>query len=258
MGSRNSVRTNARTGRAALTHASLGTLGINGYQASARPRLKSRSETDIRCEERSRIGRELHDSTSQWLVALQLHLSSLKKKLVRNRLAPQFQQLESTIGELHSAIRAISATGVASGGLPQSLPVALQALVADFAELTGLDVRLQLRNYRQQPSDVELTLYRIVQEALANIASHAKATRAIIRIATVASRLRLSIQDDGVGITDPGHSSGRGLANMRYRVAQLGGLLAVEALSCGLRLSFTIAIVGDTAKKADSSPTGQQ
>jgi signal transduction histidine kinase len=116
------------------------------------------------------------------------------------------------------------------------LAPALTSLVERMRTLHGLEVQSEIdlahtngRHPTRLVPETESTVYRIVQEALTNVAKHAGATHVWVSAAESAGRIRVVVRDDGVGF-DPGASHGRfGLVGMRERVALIGGTLAIQS-----------------------------
>src|SRR5688500_17346502 len=121
-------------------------------------------EAHIRRDERRRIGRELHDSTSQLLVVLQLNLACLKESSEDADTHELFSVLDETLQKLHAEVRAVSSSSEMPS-LQESLPAALRAMTTRFALLTHIKVTLDVQgHYVSQADDVEMSLYRIAQE----------------------------------------------------------------------------------------------
>ncbi len=202
-------------------------------------------------EERARISRELHDDLCQ-------RLSGMKfaAEVITDRILPGnrkvIRQLRSFEDELD---RAISEVRRISGNLRPSvlddfgLMSALKLLCKDFQSQHGIRTSLEVESPvpEELDPDVEIALYRIAQEALSNIAKHAKASAATIRLRVQNSSLRLLIEDNGKGFTsdraaiarEPGH--GLGLISMRERTELLGGVFVVDSTAnAGTTLSVTI------------------
>src|SRR4051794_7794700 len=157
-----------------------------------------RHDAAVRCQERGRIARELHDSTSQLLVALQLNLACLKASSENADTHQLFCSLDDTMRELHSAVRAVSSSD-ATPSLMEDLPAALRAMTTRFALLAKMQVTQDVRgNYVSRRKDVEMSLYRIAQEALANTARHAHAKKVKLQLDCRRNgALKLTIEDDG-------------------------------------------------------------
>jgi signal transduction histidine kinase len=109
------------------------------------------------------------------------------------------------------------------------LEPALQRLVDIHRQARDVEVDLEVRlGESRLPADVETTMYRIVQEALTNIAKHAQATRVSVLVTRKEGAAVVVVEDDGVGFDASGPTDGLGLSGMRERVALVGGRFRVE------------------------------
>jgi signal transduction histidine kinase len=176
-------------------------------------------------EARRRIERDLHDGTQQQLVSIGLDLQSLKLSLPVE-LAWAHAELDRIRGSLDSAVdevREIS-RGLHPAILSQAgLGAALRTLARRSAVPATVDARLDAA----LPESVEIALYFVVAEALANAAKHAGATTVEIAVATAGERLTATIRDDGRG--GAAVASGSGLAGIADRVEALGGTLQLTS-----------------------------
>jgi PAS domain S-box-containing protein len=202
-------------------------------------------------EERRRIARELHDSTGQDLVALattlsQLHVSIPSSRRKLRKLASQCQALaDQCIREVRTLSYLLHPPMLDEAGLDD----AIRHYVAGFMERTGIEVELEIspRLGRMKP-DVELALFRIVQESLTNVQRHSGSAQAKIRIARDFGKVTLEIGDKGGGI--PGSLRGRnrkarfgfgvGIPSMRERVTPIGGRLDIDSSRSGTTVRVTI------------------
>jgi signal transduction histidine kinase len=184
----------------------------------------------VREQERARIARELHDDCGQRLSALRLDLALLLRDEAvgapaRTTLARMDAQLLETI----AALRRI-ATGLRPRALDESdLYFALQGLARECAG-RGLTVRLGAdADELQLPEDISTDLYRIVQEALNNVLHHAKAQVADVCLSRLDHEMRITITDDGKGISDDDQAKpgALGLLGMRERVWALHGTIRI-------------------------------
>ena len=204
-----------------------------------------RHDAEIRREERGRIGRDLHDSTSQLLVALQPNLECLKQSTKPANSRRLFLALEQILQELHREVRGISTLDELSS-LEEDLPAALRTMAVHFELLTHIKLTLDLPGHYVRPAEgVEISLYRIAQEALANVARHAEATEVTLQLQSRKNGvLELSIEDNGVGFGNSGivelSEAGTGMENIRRRVRDMGGRLALSQLRRGSRLAVMI------------------
>jgi signal transduction histidine kinase len=185
--------------------------------------------------ERRRIERDLHDGAQQRLVALAANLGSAREKLDRDNLeegrtmvAVAHEEAKSALKEIRDLVRGIHPVILEDRGLD----AALSAVVARSPIPVTLDVAVAVR----PPAAVESAAYYVVSEALANVARHAMATRAVVSIARAGDRLVIEVRDDGVGgaaIVSEEEAAGRaqgggtGLRGLRDRVAGLGGTMYV-------------------------------
>ncbi len=184
-------------------------------------------------DERLRISRELHDEAGQALTSLKISLDLLRSGLpaeqesLRARLADVAGLADETMETLRTLAHDLRPPGLDAFGLN----VALEGLCYDFSARTALPVRYYGLDLPELPIAVALSMYRLVQEALTNIAKHAEATRVEVNVARSDGQLELSIADNGKGFpaeTDaPRPRGGIGLVSMRERAELLGGTLDI-------------------------------
>jgi signal transduction histidine kinase len=189
-------------------------------------------------EERQRLERRLHDSAEQRLERLagQLRRTRLSARAedARERIDRTEAQLERTLEELRRLANGLHPRVLADAGLPDAL-VSLVEQAPVPVEVVAPAAKL--------PADIEAVAYFLCSEALANIAKHASASRASVSVTTGDGRLRVEVEDDGLGGADPARGTGlRGLAD---RVEALGGTLHVESpVGEGTRLAAEIPLGG--------------
>jgi len=178
--------------------------------------------------ERQRLERNLHDGAQQRLVALSLELRLLERHFGEDRVAGARlrharQQISTSLDELRAVAHGLHPAVVSGHGVA----VALENLAADAPVPVRLDVRLPER----LPEAVEVAIYYMVSESLANIGKHAQATSATIGVGREDDEVVVEVIDDGVGGADPEQGSGlRGLAD---RIEALDGQLRVWTPSGG-------------------------
>ena len=178
-------------------------------------------------EERQRIARELHDSTTQLLACMGMAVGQLRRVSSISELPSILDELEQLLAETQKEIRSISFLAHPPSLGKLTLPEALDSLVDGFARRTGFDVEFQMVG--EWPAECTAgagAIYRIVQEALSNIHRHSKAARAKVQLTGTEKMVHVVISDDGVGMPDV-INSGVGLAGMRSRLAELGGRLTI-------------------------------
>ena len=182
--------------------------------------------------ERRRIAREVHDELGQRLTALRLDLGLLRAELRDARTAPAERRIATMFDLIDETIATVRR--VATELRPAILDdfgfrAAIEHEISAFAKRTGIDVTLSFR-----PDDIEIdstrgtALYRIVQEALTNVARHSGATRAVCSIEQRDGNIHAVVRDNGRGITEQESLSRLGLIGLRERAYALGGDATIE------------------------------
>jgi signal transduction histidine kinase len=233
------------------TSFSQSTVGILGTDRSAigaswadfEVRPDHKFEDQVRSNERDRIARELHDSTSQLLVVLELQLMRLKRFPDVMNHDEIIAEMDATLDELHEQVRAVGATQHLK---PAALGEKLRAIAMSLAGQTGLTVRTEVEEVPANMSqDVADALYRIGQEALANASRHSNGKEVRLRLGVSANGkwVALRVSDDGVGFSlPPRPAGGRGLANIRARVEELQGKLKIRNHTHGASVEVKLAV----------------
>lgn len=183
-------------------------------------------------QERQRVARELHDSVNQLLSTTRHRALGLAGQLkiagpeAHARLGEVIQLLERTMREVRLISRNLRPSELDDLGL---VP-ALTSLVEETAERTGIDVRLSApKNLSGLSPQLELTIYRIAQEALGNVEKHSGATSATITVERHGKFLLMTIRDNGRSFTRKNlGKSGWGLLNMNERASYVGGTLEIQ------------------------------
>jgi signal transduction histidine kinase len=198
-------------------------------------------------DERSRLARELHDELGALLTAAKLDAARIKARLAGSlpeageRLAHLSEVLNEGIALKRRIIEDLRPSSLSNLGLV----AALEIHAREFAQSSGLDVDCQLQPVRLSAS-AELTAYRLVQEALTNVAKYAQAGRLQITLEPLdEGHARLEVQDDGIGFdTRCAPRSAHGLLGMRHRVNADGGRLQVQsAPGEGTRISAVLPLL---------------
>jgi signal transduction histidine kinase len=182
-------------------------------------------------DERGRLARDLHDELGALLTSAKLDAARIMSRLAGTapealeRLSHLVETLNSGIAMKRRIIEDLRPSALGNLGLL----AALEILTREFAEQSGLTVHNALEPVPLD-ADAELVVYRLVQEALTNIAKYAKAKQVWVRLATLADQVQVSVRDDGVGF-DTGKQPGtaHGLKGMRFRVEAEGGTLALQS-----------------------------
>ncbi len=233
-------------------------------QAEAARRLLSRQVMTLQEDERHRLARELHDELGQHLTALRVDAAWLLRRVAG---APELQSVAGGMGaqceriqqELRALLTRLRPLGSAADGEDETvgrLRALLESLVAAWGQSPGQPTRFTLAfepgalaDEQALPRELVLTVYRISQEALTNVARHAQARRAVLRVRFDAEALDWSVEDDGRGLPDAAASQrGNGLAGVKERVWAAGGDLRAEPVhpegspTPGLRLAARLPL----------------
>jgi PAS domain S-box-containing protein len=199
--------------------------------------LLSGARVQAQEEERRRISREIHDGLGQLLTAIKLNLEILEDSLPTHddagtRIAEVKQMLDSVLKEAREISYNLMPSVLDDFGLGPGL----QSLCEQFSKHTGLKVSFNEHGLSERLTpDVEIGLYRIVQEALNNVAKHAEAKEVEVQIVRHSNRLRLTIEDDGKGMDaglparKPRGGGGTGLVSMRERASSFSGSFVIDS-----------------------------
>ena len=205
-------------------------------------------------EERKRISRELHDEAGQGLMVLRLYLGTLvcesPSPELRMKIEEAMGMLDWTIGDLRRIIARLSPRTLEELGLI----AAIRKEARELSKNTGMRPRLVLPiEFGELDHEVEIALYRSVQEALHNVAKHSQAKNFAIRFDVADGSAVLRVEDDGVGFSGKGTSRSRsfGLLGMRERIAALGGTVRIRSRKgTGTRITVMLPLPTSTARHA--------
>lgn len=196
-------------------------------------------------DERKRISRELHDETGQSLMVIRLYLGMLEKSLTGRTAKAKVRETVTVVDRTIEGIRRI--IGRLSPLVLQELGLiaAIRKEAKDLAKSTGVKARVAIgEDVGRLAPEVEAAIYRVVQEALHNVAKHAQAKSVNIQMARDNGNVMLLVEDDGVGITKPQGKTERqtfGLAGIRERIGMLGGKVrVVSSKGQGTRIEVSL------------------
>lgn len=210
----------------------------------------SRQLVEVQETERRVLACELHDLVGQNLTALNINLNILKtgsvpmtSAQIGARLEDSLKLVEATVDSIRGVMAALRPAVLDDYGLA----AALRWHAAQFSERTAVAAKvIEQCGGRRLPEPKEKALFRIAQEALANVAKYARASEVAVTLATTSDVSRLTIADDGCGFDpsaceQPANDHGWGLMIMRERAAAVGADLSVEsAPGCGTRVIVTL------------------
>lgn len=240
------------------THDEIGQLGqdLNGMAEQLHALLATREELAA-VEERNRLARDLHDSIKQNVFATALLIGAARSHLPPDTLPAQTYLAEAealaeqTRQELTALIRELRPARLGDKGLA----VVLREYAENWSRRMGIAVTMQIHGERATTLDFEEALFRVAQEALANIAQHSGATHVIVQLVWDDAQVRLTITDDGAGF-DAARASGRGvgLASMRERVAAHNGSLHIASTNGATRVEATIPLHSAEKPTQEATP----
>ena len=187
-------------------------------------------------EERRRISRELHDDLGQRLALLEMQIDRLEQKCASQDIVMGWRTLRQSVGEmdrdLHRMCFELHPVVLDQLGLA----AALKSFCREFSEYSGVQATFVSENVpRNLPGKVSLCLFRVVQEALHNVSTHAKAREATVTLRGTAGGLEVTIDDSGIGFDAAAALArgGLGLVSMKERVLGVGGRYSVESSGMG-------------------------
>ena len=205
-------------------------------------------------EERASIARELHDIVAHSVTVMLLGVRGARDVLhmapavAEETLARVEKSGEQSLTELRRILALLRGPDDGAEPHPQPSLAELDALVADH-RAAGLPVRLEVTGQQPPlPSGVELSVYRIVQEALTNVLKHSHPTSVTVTLSFRGSRLEVEVVDDGARQPDQKDATaGHGIVGMRERVALFGGELETgPRVGCGYRVAAWLPVGGDS------------
>lgn len=202
-------------------------------------------------EERRHIARELHDTAGQTLTVIGMDLAQLVHDTERAapQLAKEGEKIQELVQQLHREIRTTSYLLHPPLLDESGLSSALNLYVDGVVERSDLAINLGIADdFGRLPKDMELVIFRLIQECLTNIHRHSGSKTATIRVAREGESVCLEVRDQGKGISPErlaeiqSQGSGVGISGMRERLRQFHGELNIESSSSGTRIFVSIPI----------------
>ena len=217
--------------------------------------------TTLQDEERRRIARELHDSVGQLLAAISMNgvLLEAESHKLSPAAARRLSENAAMVADASRQIRTISHLLHPPLLDEAGLASALRWYVEGFSDRSKIETKLDIpKRFAGLSKEMELSIFRVVQECLTNIHRHAGSTTAAIRIAQDEACLRLEIEDAGKGIPfEPASAfgsmahAGVGLRGMRERLRLLGGTLNIQSNGRGTRVTAILPVQRATVDLAE-------
>jgi len=212
-------------------------------------------------EERRRIARDLHDSVGQLLAAISMNISVVKNET--HKLSPDVAKLiyenEGMINQIGEEIRTISHLLHPPLLDEVGLPSALRWYTDGFAHRSKIQTSLEVpEQIERLPQEMEIAVFRAVQECLSNVHRHSGSTSCSVKIVSGSERLLVEIKDKGCGIPQDrlatvASSGGVGLRGMRERFRRLGGTLEISSDEGGTTVRATLPIPSKGRSSTDAA-----
>jgi PAS domain S-box-containing protein len=201
-------------------------------------------------DERRRLSRELHDSAGQKLAVLSMNCAALAQSLTDGKPARQLADALGLITEISSEIRTMSYLLHPPLLDEVGLESALHWYIDGFSKRSHIETTLEVsENFGRLSREQEITIFRVIQEALTNVLRHSGSANAEVRLIGKDDRVEVEIVDRGKGIPDKrlatlqaSESPGVGLGGMRERLGQLGGELDIISSSEGTRVRASLPV----------------
>lgn len=182
-------------------------------------------------EERNRLARDLHDSAKQKAFAALAQLGAANG-LVRAdpaRARAALGEAETLVYEVIEDLTFLIQDMYPAALKEKGLPALLSEYMYEWESRSGIQVCFSMENERRLALQIEQALYRVIQEALANVARHSKARCVVVALRYAGGRVEVRISDDGLGYDLSANSSGVGLRSMHERIALIGGEMEIES-----------------------------
>jgi signal transduction histidine kinase len=179
-------------------------------------------------DERARMAREIHDTLAQGFTGIIAQLEAARQNPHQwRRFADQAQAVaRENLSEARRSVRALRPAQLEGAHLPE----AITGMSERWARTTGVTVGVETTGEpKPMLADVEVALFRVAQEALTNVAKHAKASRVGLTLSYMDDVVLLDVRDDGVGFEPGAANGGFGLSSMRQRLLRVAGSLAIES-----------------------------
>jgi len=200
-------------------------------RTQAEETLRQREREKVVGEERNRLARDLHDSAKQEALAASFHLDTAltlfehDPKIVKNHLVEADKLIESVRRELTDLIHELRPSSMNGERFDETI----NEYLVEWAHQTGIGTNLDVTGFVDLSLEIKQAIYRIMQEALANVARHSSADQATVAMEYGDSCVKLSICDNGKGFDTQQHYNGIGLESMRERAESFNGDFQIES-----------------------------
>lgn len=201
------------------------------FMAEQLQQFLKRSQEMAVSEERNRLARDLHDSAKQEALAASFHLGTALTLFERDpqsaktHLVEADNLVDSVRGELTDLIHELRPPSMNGNNFDETI----NEYIIEWAHQTGIGATLNVDGFTDLSLEIKQSIYRIMQEALANVARHSSANQVAVALEYLNNRVQLTISDDGLGFDTKQHYNGIGLESMSERAESLGGDFTIES-----------------------------
>ncbi|HUQ67546.1 MAG TPA: PAS domain S-box protein [Flavitalea sp.] len=212
-------------------------------QSIARQRQVTEATIMAQEKERAEIGRELHDNINQILTTTKMYLDmAINEDDIREELMlKSYQNISSAIEEIRSLSKSLVPPSLGDIGIKE----AIAEMISNLNVSQKIDIRLRTSGFNKVtiPGNIQLMIFRIVQEQVSNIIKHSKATEAEIKLAVAKNELTVTITDNGTGFEPKKRMRGIGLMNITSRAEVHNGKMDISSSpgnGCTLKISIPL------------------
>lgn len=226
---------------------------LNSMAAQLESLIQARGDLAT-LEARNRFARDLHDSVKQQVFATSLQIATARSLIEKNReaagehLEQAGELVRQAQKELNVLIHEMRPAALEDRGLAK----ALQEYASKWMEGSEIPSEVHVRGEREVPLETEQTIFRVAQEALANVAKHSEAEKVELDLVYTPGAVTLRVADDGRGFDTTVPGGGFGMQSMRERTARLGGHISVESEpGAGTRVTCVVPLGGEFTEKGE-------
>jgi len=215
-------------------------LAMNQMVARLAELIESEKQLAV-LEERNRFARDLHDSVKQQIFSISMNLGAIKTFMRTNpkKAADQLEITADIVKQARNELSALIYTLMPAQLEQQVLEMALQEYIHVWEKNSGISVVYRTQGRKKElAQETEQSIFRIIQEALANIARHSKATATSVMLEYATEFLKLQVSDNGIGYDPDTVKKGLGLRSMSERVAENGGEMEVDSSRSGTTITL--------------------
>jgi len=190
--------------------------------------------SNARLAERTNLSRELHDDIGQSLTSISLRLKALQKEMDIDTILDRVNDLRIIVNNAHNDLSRVLLALHPSYLEENHIFDSLKILVSEIISESNISIKLDIPEYLMDiPPNIELIIYRCTQESVSNIIQHSHATMAEITLSMGDNSILLEIKDNGIGLPAQSYVKGSGLAGMKHRVQEVGGVFSADSTKEG-------------------------